>query len=82
MSLTDAAVAEYIGCTPEQVRIMRLHKLTCSECTKVHFSYPTIRAFHSPLCEANLKCRACGKAIPDLTRGHEVGLICDECYHK
>lgn len=78
--LSNASVAEYLGITPEQVRIMRLHKLTCPDCVNVHISFPTIRAFHSPLCEANRKCANCGKEMPEMVRGHEVGAICWDCY--
>lgn len=77
---SDANVAEYLGCTAEQVRILRLHKLTCPDCVNVHVAFPSIRAFHSPLCAANRKCASCGKEMPELTRGHEVGLICWDCY--
>lgn len=80
--LTDETVAEYIGSTADQVRIMRLHKLTCPECVNVHRSYPQIKAFHSPLCKGNHKCASCGEVIPDLVSGHEVGLICKTCYDK
>lgn len=78
--LSDASVAEYLGITPEQVRIMRLHKLTCPDCVNVHISFPTIRAFHSPLCAANRKCASCGKEMPEMICGHEVGAICWDCY--
>jgi hypothetical protein len=78
--LTNEIVAAYIGCTAEQVRIMRLHKLTCPECTKVGPSYPQIKAFHSPCCKGQKKCAGCGNDIPELGLGHEVGLICGDCY--
>ena len=78
--LTDETVAEYIGITAEQVRIMRLDKMTCPDCRNVDASYPIIKAFHSPLCKANRKCAICGADIPELTCGHEVGLICGDCY--
>lgn len=79
--LTDDAVAKHIGITAEQVRIMRLHTLTCPDCANVHISFPIIKAFHSPLCNANRKCASCGKEQQDLKCGHEVGLICWDCYY-
>lgn len=80
MTLTDDAVAKYIGCTPEQVRIMKLHKLACSDCTNVHPSFPSIKAFHSPCCKSNQKCAECGAVMTDIMVGHEVGLICWDCH--
>lgn len=80
--LTDAAVAEYIGCSQEQVRIMRLREWRCLDCEAVHVSFPTIRPFHSPLCASNQKCASCGEAITGLMCGHEVGLICGTCHDK
>jgi hypothetical protein len=80
--LTDAAVAEYIGCTAEQVRIMRLRKWRCAGCEAVHVSFPSIKAFHSPCCGEGRKCASCGVLMPHLLHGHELGLICETCYES
>lgn len=83
--LNDETVAQYIGCTAGQVRVMRIYRehgvaMTCEGCGRVHDSYPKIVAYHSPCCEAQGKCRMCGSEIPGLLKGHEVGLICGACY--
>lgn len=82
-ALTDESVARYLGCSAEQVRVMRLHKMTCKGCEAIHPSYPSIWAFHHPLCEERKKCALCGGEIDGLFCEHltqRVGAICAECY--
>lgn len=55
----------------------------CDECRVVHESFPTVRAFHSPLCGARGKCAGCGAKIPELSCDHFtqiVGALCEACY--
>lgn len=80
MTVTDATVAEYLGVSTEQVRLIKLGNMTCSACADVHPSYPQIKAFHSPVCKAARHCAECSKEMPNLVHGHEVGLICSDFY--
>lgn len=49
----------------------------CEACRQIHPSYPSVRAFHHPLCPDTGKCRMCGAK----TGSGEVGSICLTCYY-
>ena len=85
-ALNDAAVAEYLGLTPDQVRVIRQRKEyveNCKSCGAIHPTYPQIRFFHHPGCKEVGKCRGCGLPVgrPGENYTHEVGVICSICYH-
>jgi hypothetical protein len=79
--LTDESVAAYLGLTAAHVRVMRMMMdiRACPSCRRVHPTYPSIRFFHSPVCDQQGRCRLCQAPI-DVGMGHEVGLICQKCY--
>ncbi len=55
----------------------------CGPCRDIHASYPQVRAFHHPACDARNKCRSCGCDISGLSCEHftqQVGAICATCY--
>lgn len=78
--MTDDEAAAHIGCSADQVRVMRLHNWRCDGCEKVHCTYPSIVAYHSPCCSVQGRCATCAVPMPELRRGHELGLICATCY--
>lgn len=51
----------------------------CPDCRDVHPSYPTIRAYHSPVCATRKRgaCASCGGSLgqPAVL----VGSLCDRC---
>lgn len=77
--LTDATVAAYLGMTEAQVHFLRkIQWHQCAGCSAVHPTFPIIRAYHSPVCPDQGRCR-CGSKIEGAGKGHQVGLICDRC---
>lgn len=53
----------------------------CAGCRAVHEMYPRVQAYHSPVCTQQGRCAMCGGSIEPMVKpGHEVGLICQECY--
>ena len=74
--IDDAIVADYLGLTTDQVRLLRMSRGTyqCAACSALHPTMPIIRVYHFPVCKENGKCRMCGGRI-DAPNGHEVGLI-------
>ena len=80
--MDDASVADYLGLTAEQVRIIRQkpNRLkSCKSCEAVHPTLPLVRIYHSPCCDGQQKCSMCGEPLP-VTLGHELGVICQRCY--
>lgn len=78
--IDDKSVAEYLRLTPDQVRLLRdvAHRHECQSCTDIHPTYPQIKFLHHPGCPNQDKCADCGGAL-NAERGHEVGLICNDC---
>ncbi len=50
----------------------------CDSCTGIHPTLPTVRFYHSPLCDARLRCAECGVTFLTGSDG-QVGEICAGC---